>query len=1223
EGPYGGQNPPPNNGNVFDPPQRAGNAAPPPVSMIVRKDDLGRWVDDNNGDWSLFVSGALASLTRRTANWDLPDRDVAIIDTQTLSVQYESRLMNLLMAMAVNPATDEVTVVGTEALNEVRFEPVVNGVFLRVNLARLTVGNSPVITDLNPHLDYQTRNLPFQQRAQSIGDPRGIVWNANGTRAWITGMGSNNVIVINAQGTRQATIPVGAGPTGIVLHESSDRAFVLNKFSGAISVLRLSQSNVIATVPFLDPTPAAVKNGRAFLYNTHLTSGLGHISCASCHVDARTDRLAWDLGNPDGNMQQTIDGRVLHPMKGPMRTQSLQDIIGHPAMHWRGDRGDLSDFNVAFVSLMSADGPISADQMIAFEDFLDTIHFPPNPFRNLDNTLPTSLTLPSGQVINAAASRSAINGCLGCHTDNQTRASTTDSELSQAFIPPAFHGFYDFLGYFQERQSGSTSGFGFFHDGADPLLTAARTPAALASFLTFDGPDNGLNAAQRRQDTHAAVGRQLTVNGAITNAQNTLLTQLIQIANSSNHVELIAKARINGVQRGFFLQSANTFQSDRASDTQTRAQLLDIALAGEPVTFTAVPNGTSLRLGVDLDFDGIFDGDAGPIVVNPGDQTSTENVATTLIINANDPQGTPLSFAASGLPNGLTMNASTGEITGIPSTQGLFNVTVTVTNGNGLAASTSFTWTIQLAPICFGQLATIVGTSGSDELVGTSGDDVIMGLGGNDFIRGRGGNDLICGGAGNDELLGNSGSDQLDGGNDDDVLRGGRGDDALNGGNGNDTCRGDDGSDSATACEITNSIENGGGSNQAPSLANPGDQTGTEGDNVSLTLSASDGDGDPLTFSASGLPNNLGIDSASGDISGVLANGSEGSYNVTVSVSDGTANDSVNFTWTVLPLGNVPTCFGQPATLVGTEGDDILVGTAGVDVIVGLGGNDFIKGRGSNDLLCGGAGNDELLGDSGDDTLNGGSGDDLLRGGNNDDTLNGGSGNDICRGDDGIDTASNCEQTNKIEDGSGNNQAPTLVNPGDQTGNEGDGVSLTLSASDPDGDPLTFSISGLPDNLSIDSASGDISGVLAAGSAGSYTVSATVSDGIDSDSVSFTWTVVDPSDVPTCFGQPATIVGTEGDDTLIGTSGVDVIVGLGGNDFIKGRGSNDLLCGGDGDDELRGDSGEDQLDGGNDDDLLRGGNDDDALIGGNGLDTCRGDSGSDTANDCESTNSIP
>ncbi len=183
---------------------------------------------------------------------------------------------------------------------------------------------------------------------------------------------------------------------------------------------------------------------------------------------------------------------------------------------------------------------------------------------------------------------------------------------------------------------------------------------------------------------------------------------------------------------------------------------------------------------------------------------------------------------------------------------------------------------------------------------------------------------------------------------------------------------------------------------------------------MTLSLTATDPDGDPLTFNASGLPDNLTMNASTGRISGTLSRGSEGIYNVTVTVSDGTDSDSTSFTWTVLPAGNVPSCFGQPATLVGTEGDDTLVGTSGVDVIVGLGGNDFIKGRGANDLLCGGAGDDELRGDSGADQLDGGTGDDLLRGGNGNDALDGGQDTDTCRGDDGTDTASSCEATNRI-----------------------------------------------------------------------------------------------------------------------------------------------------------------------------------------------------------------
>lgn len=51
---------------------------------------------------------------------------------------------------------------------------------------------------------------------------------------------------------------------------------------------------------------------------------------------------------------------------------------------------------------------------------------------------------------------------------------------------------------------------------------------------------------------------------------------------------------------------------------------------------------------------------------------------------------------------------------------------------------------------CFGEAATIVGTSGDDALIGTDGPDVIVGLGGSDFIFGGDRPDLICGGRGDD-----------------------------------------------------------------------------------------------------------------------------------------------------------------------------------------------------------------------------------------------------------------------------------------------------------------------------------------------------------------------------------------------------------------------------------------------------------------------------------------
>src|SRR3954453_3517631 len=51
-----------------------------------------------------------------------------------------------------------------------------------------------------------------------------------------------------------------------------------------------------------------------------------------------------------------------------------------------------------------------------------------------------------------------------------------------------------------------------------------------------------------------------------------------------------------------------------------------------------------------------------------------------------------------------------------------------------------------------------------------------------------------------------------------------------------------------------------------------------------------------------------------------------------------------------------------PATVVGTDGNDVIRGTEGPDVIVGGGGNDGIWGLGGYDAICGGLGNDQVDG---------------------------------------------------------------------------------------------------------------------------------------------------------------------------------------------------------------------------------------------------------------------
>ena len=99
------------------------------------------------------------------------------------------------------------------------------------------------------------------------------------------------------------------------------------------------------------------------------------------------------------------------------------------------------------------------------------------------------------------------------------------------------------------------------------------------------------------------------------------------------------------------------------------------------------------------------------------------------------------------------------------------------------------------------------------------------------------------------------------------------------------------------------------------------------------------------------------------------------------------------------------------------------------------------------------------------------------------------------------------------------NLSPSLQNPGNQSHAEGDPVSLDLNASDLDNDSLTFSAVNLPQGLTIDQNTDQITGTISYQAANGipYPVEITVADdGSPSleDSVNFTWTVADTNRTP-------------------------------------------------------------------------------------------------------------
>ncbi len=185
-----------------------------------------------------------------------------------------------------------------------------------------------------------------------------------------------------------------------------------------------SSKTEIGHVPMYDPEPASIVEGRQFFYDARRTSSHGDSSCASCHIFGDLDSLGWNLGNPDGSVFDdptpivpflppfdVLDPalglpRTFHPMKGPMTTQSLRGMANHGPMHWRGDRTGSNDepsaqpdegafdedpafkkFNPAFEGLLGRSQQLTDDERQTFTTFILQVMYPPNPVRNLDNSL--------------------------------------------------------------------------------------------------------------------------------------------------------------------------------------------------------------------------------------------------------------------------------------------------------------------------------------------------------------------------------------------------------------------------------------------------------------------------------------------------------------------------------------------------------------------------------------------------------------------------------------------------------------------------------------------------------------------------------------------------------------------------------------------------------------------------------------------------------------------
>ena len=260
-------------------------------------------------------------------------------------------------------------------------------------------------------------------------------------------------------------------------------------------------------------------------------------------------------------------------------------------------------------------------------------------------------------------------------------------------------------------------------------------------------------------------------------------------------------------------------------------------------------------------------------VTNPGTQNGAVGDSVALPIQSGGlPSGDSWTYAATGLPSGLSINTSSGQIGGtITGSANAYSVSVTASDGQGASASQSFTWNVSTLSV------TNPGTRN-----GAVGDSVALPIQSGGLPSGDSWTYAATGLPSGLSI--NTSSGQIGG-----TITG-----SANAYSVSVTAR--DGEGASASQSFTWNVS-------TLSVTNPGTQNGAVGDSVALPIQSGGlPSGDSWTYAATGLPSGLSINTSSGQIGGTIT-GSANAYSVTVTASDGQgASASQSFTWNVSTL---------------------------------------------------------------------------------------------------------------------------------------------------------------------------------------------------------------------------------------------------------------------------------------------------------------------------------
>lgn len=584
----------------------------------------------------------------------LEDRDVQRIDatTRALLDDFTDGVGTTLLGMALNPVDASLWVVGTDARNRTRFEPVINGAAHdnRVSIVDAD-GSLREVVSLAP---------PFtgQQHAQPVS----VAFSAGSgrvpSRAYVAALGSSTVVVLDAaSGALVDELDVGLLPLGLAVDDAHGLLYVFTRGDNTIQAYDLA-SHAPAGRPrplAYDPEPAAIASGRIHMYDARSSSGAGtdNLSCASCHVFGHTDGLAWDLGNPEGGFGYffpdiagglfSFEGEKLatkkslmtHPMKGPMVTQSLRnlgDTNGAP-FHWRGDRRFFHMFQGAFEGLLGGSG-ISDRAMQEYTTFVESLTFAGNPLQPRDREHVGAAadgrdTFGATPGVNGKPYNPLIPGnvtCDDCHrVDLAGGSDFSGSQATVNFDGPSQLFNSATLRGMHEKEFWQLTGFGTAHDGSLGGLLGflEGSLGGNENFPLLDAQDK-LDVVEFMKAWDTGVAPLVGVQHSADAADVATLQAFLDLAEARAElaladIDLIAHVQLPGATGPQTLGllygpldaqpgSPWVYTSDTGRSID-RAGLVQLVGAGVArLHLTCVPPGTGRRLALDRDEDGLLDG---------------------------------------------------------------------------------------------------------------------------------------------------------------------------------------------------------------------------------------------------------------------------------------------------------------------------------------------------------------------------------------------------------------------------------------------------------------------------------------------------------------------------------------------------------------------------------------------------------------------------------------